>query len=163
MKALFSDIDGGAELSTDRVYRYLLWRRWGDGPSMTFIGVNPSTADESNDDQTIKKCMGFAKRNGCEAIQMLNLFAFRARDPKVMKSHPSPIGELNDDILLQYSLESKAVVACWGGDGRHLGRDQVVTKMLQDAEVCLKCFGRTQLGHPRHPVMLPYATQLVDF
>ena len=156
-------IEKGADLSDDRVYRYRLWRRWGKGDQMTFIGLNPSTADESVDDQTIKKCMGFARRNGCEAMQMLNLFAFRNRDPKRLKQAENPVGPRNDATLIEYATASKLVVACWGGDGKHLGRDKQVIKLLSNHHVELLCFGLTKKALPRHPVMLAYSTKLQRF
>lgn len=161
---LFNDTESsGAHLSDDRVYRYRLWRRWGDGDQMTFIGVNPSTADETIDDQTIKKCRGFAKRNGCEAIQMLNLFAFRSRDPAKMKQHNSPIGPLNDAVLVEYATQSRTVVACWGDDGKHLDRASAVIELLDAEGVEVMCFGLTKKKYPRHPVMLAYSTPLVSY
>jgi len=153
-------IDKGADLSDDRVYRYRLWRRWRDGDQMTFIGVNPSTADETEDDQTIKKCIGFTKRHDCTAVQMLNLFAFRHKNPEVMKKHRSPIGPRNDEVLLKYAREAKFAVACWGIHGEHMGRARQVIDMLSSNEVTLMCFGLTKFGFPKHPVMLPYKTHL---
>lgn len=163
MKLFATDIEKGADISECGVYRYRLWRRWGDGPSMTFIGVNPSTADAETDDQTIKKCIGFAKRHGCEAIQMLNLFAFRNRDTGEMKKARDPVGPRNDAVLLEHATTAKTVVVCWGGDGRHRGRDRQVVEMLVAAGVELTCFGFTQSGHPRHPVMLPYSAVLTSY
>jgi hypothetical protein len=65
----------GAVLSDCRRYRYRLWRCWGDGNHrVAFVGINPSTADEVDDDATIRKCVGFAKRWGFSALDMVNLF-----------------------------------------------------------------------------------------
>ena len=155
--------DTGAELSRNRLFRYRLWRRWGDGPCMTFIGLNPSTADASCDDQTIRKCIGFALRNSCEAIEMLNLFAFRARHPADLKSAVDPIGPKNDAVLRQHSQQARFVVACWGIDGRFEQRDATVITMLQDNGIVVKCLGTTQRGLPRHPVMCPYAAKITAF
>tara|TARA_R110002049_G_scaffold4601_5_gene32535 strand:+ start:741669 stop:742166 length:498 start_codon:yes stop_codon:yes gene_type:complete len=154
--------DRGAKLSPDRLYRYRLWRRWGDGPAMTFIGLNPSTADESEDDQTIRKCIGFAVRNGCEAIEMLNLFAFRATAPSEMKAADDPVGPENDDLLLSRAKAAKLVVACWGGDGSFMDREMYVRKLLKTHGIRLKCLGVTKKGLPRHPVVRSYAASLVD-
>lgn len=155
--------DTGADISPDRLFRYRLWRRWGDGPSMTFIGLNPSTADEAKDDQTIRKCIGFALRNGCEAVEMLNLFAFRARHPADLKAAVDPIGPKNDATLLQSSQQAQFVVACWGSDGRFEQRDATVIAMLQDNGIVVKCLGTTQMGLPRHPVMCPYSATITSF
>lgn len=71
----------GAVISQDQLYRYLLWRRWGTGPVVTWLMCNPSTADATVDDATIRKCTGFAKRWGFDGIHVINLFALRSRDP----------------------------------------------------------------------------------
>ena len=155
--------DTGADISPDRLFRYRLWRRWGDGPSMTFIGLNPSTADEATDDQTIRKCIGFAVRNGCQAIEMLNLFAFRARYPADLKAAVDPIGPKNDAMLVQWSQQAQFVVACWGIDGTYQQRDSSVISMLRENGIVVKCLGMTQRGLPRHPVMCPYSATITAF
>jgi len=91
-----NEVVSGATFSTDRVYRYALWRVWDAAlPSFVVIGLNPSTADETENDPTIRRCIGFAKREGCGGLVMLNLFAVRATDPRVMMAHPEPIGPDN--------------------------------------------------------------------
>jgi hypothetical protein len=68
----------GAKLSDDGVYRYALWRDWReslDEPLLGYVMLNPSTADASEDDQTIRKCIGFAERNDYRGFIVLNLFA----------------------------------------------------------------------------------------
>jgi hypothetical protein len=68
----------GATLSACRTWRYALWRRWDlSKPPFIVIGLNPSMADELQDDPTIRRCINFAKREGCGSYVMLNLFAFR--------------------------------------------------------------------------------------
>ena len=71
----------GAVISQDQLYRYFLWRRWGTGRVITWLMLNPSTADANTNDATIRKCIGFAKRWGYDGIHVLNLFALRSRDP----------------------------------------------------------------------------------
>ena len=74
-------MERGARLSPCRTYRYALWRRWGEGPPAMFIGLNPSTADETADDPTIRRCIAFARSWGHGALCMANLFAYRATQP----------------------------------------------------------------------------------
>src|SRR5689334_20041621 len=76
-----SEIVKSAVLSPCGLYRYRLTRRWGDGPALLFVMLNPSTADATEDDPTIRRCTGFAKREGMPAIEVVNLFAWRATDP----------------------------------------------------------------------------------
>jgi hypothetical protein len=76
-----------AVLSECRTYRYALWRIWDQTvPYAMFIGLNPSTADESNDDPTLTRCMGFAKSWGYGGVCMANLFALRSTDPTALKT-----------------------------------------------------------------------------
>jgi hypothetical protein len=110
-------------LSPCRTYRYSLWREWigGDG-YVLFIGLNPSTADETNDDQTIRRCIGFAKAWGFAGVCMANLFAFRATDPKVMMQAADPVGRDNDAWLRTLSDAASLVVGAWGVGGSYLVR-----------------------------------------
>jgi hypothetical protein len=159
-------IEKGAEFSTGRTYRYSLWRVWDrDKPLVMFIGLNPSTADESKDDPTIRRCIGFAKRWAHGGIVMCNLFAFRATDPKAMKKAADPVGRANDQYLKHWASRASLRVACWGNHGAHLGRAAAVCKLLQGrSRTGLDCFGRTKQGQPKHPLYLPgnARTQLLE-
>jgi hypothetical protein len=89
-----------AILSQDRKYRYVLSRIWDESkPMVVIIGLNPSTADEKDDDNTITKCINFAKQWGYGGLYMLNLFAFRATSPSDMFNADSPIGDENDKYI----------------------------------------------------------------
>lgn len=116
-----------------------------------FIGLNPSTADETQDDQTIRRCIGFAKRWGYGALCMTNLFAFRATDPRVMKGHPKPVGDENDRWLVACARDAGIIVAAWGVNGEHMGRNIEVVKLIDD----LQCLVVTKEGHPKHPLYVP--------
>lgn len=137
--------------SPDRIYRYTLWREWigGDGYAM-FVGLNPSTADETQDDPTIRRCIAFAKSWGYAGLCMTNLFAFRATDPKDMLAQGDPVGDENDDWLVRIASDAGVVVAAWGVHGTHLGRDKDVRAMLPN----LHCLALTKEGHPGHPLYL---------
>ncbi len=113
-----------------------------------FIGLNPSTADETNDDPTIRRCISFSKAWGCDSFCMTNIFAFRATDPKVMIAEPNPIGDENDDWLVRCARKASIIVAAWGVHGEHMGRGKVVARMIPG----LKCLGVTKDGYPRHPL-----------
>lgn len=140
-------------LSPCRTYRYTLWREFGglvgDGYAM-FIGLNPSTADEVNDDPTIRRCIAFAKSWGYGALCMTNLFAFRATDPEEMKRAADPVGPENDSHLIALARDAGVVVAAWGTNGTYLGRDNAVRTMVPN----LRCLKKTVAGHPSHPLYL---------
>jgi hypothetical protein len=121
---------------------------------MVVIGLNPSTADESLDDPTIRRCLSFARREICGGLVMLNLFAIRATDPKVMLRHSSPVGPQNDAVIQEYATSGGIFVAAWGAHGPHLNRAMEVRTLLRSAGVPLYCLGRTKSGSPRHPLYL---------
>lgn len=140
-----------AQFSPCRRYRYTLTRRWGDGHWAMFIGLNPSTADEFRNDNTVTRCIEFAKDWGFGALYMTNIFAFRATDPKVMKREPDPIGPDNDGWLRACAAQATVVVAAWGTHGVHLGRGAEVKAMIP----LLHVLKLTKGGHPNHPLYLP--------
>jgi hypothetical protein len=144
-------MERAASFSPCRAYRYALWRRWGNGPYCMFIGLNPSTADETNDDPTIRRCIGFARAWGYEALCMTNLFAFRATDPKVMKAAAEPVGRENDITLETLGRGAGVVIAAWGAHGVHRRRDQSVRLFVPG----LHYLRLTKDGHPGHPLYLP--------
>ena len=147
-----------AVFSPDRVYRYELRRTWGPGPVVAFIGLNPSTADETVDDPTIRRCIGFAKRWGYGGLVMLNLFAFRATDPRDMRAADDPVGPDNDRHLIAATSESGLVVAAWGVHGAYRNRDREVAGLLAWN---LMALGLTRDGHPRHPLYVRGDAELI--
>jgi hypothetical protein len=152
----------GAILSACRTYRYVLWREWDKHrPPFVVIGLNPSTADETQDDPTIRRCLGFARREGCGRLAMLNLFALRATDPRVLRTHSAPIGIDNDRHILDAgSIPDAVIVSAWGVHGTLHDRDVWVAGLISAP---LWCLGTSKAGHPRHPLYLPSDAPLVSF
>ena len=150
--------DEGAIFSPDRAHRYVLWRRWADhGPTVLFVGLNPSTADERTNDPTIRRCISFASQFGAATLIVSNLFAFRATKPKDLFCAADPVG-LEADAWLEVSTNhAKNTVACWGTHGAFLGRASAVLPTLRNPH----CFGTTMGGEPKHPLYLRGATKLV--
>lgn len=142
----------GATLSPCRTYRYDLWRTWigGDGYAM-FVGLNPSTADETTDDPTIRRCIAFAQAWGYAGLCMTNLFAFRATQPKDMMRASDPVGPQNDAVLRECARRAGVVVAAWGALGGYKNRAGAVQTMLPELHV----LRLTTKGHPWHPLYLP--------
>lgn len=120
-----------------------------------FIGLNPSTADEVNDDPTVRRCIGYARAWGYGGLIMTNVFAFRATDPNDMKAAPDPVGPNNDRWLIECARTAGLVVAAWGNDGAFQGRGRQVVEMMRQAGVQLMCLRTTQGGAPGHPLYLP--------
>lgn len=151
----FTVTEKTAVISDCGTYRYDLWRKWAPGRMkrgyVVFIGLNPSTADDKEDDQTIRKCIGFARRWDYDALCMLNLFAVRAREPHDMLVHPAPIGPDNDDWIRMDTAGASMVIAAWGNDGGHKSRDHQVRDLFPR----LYCLKRNKDGTPAHPLYLP--------
>jgi hypothetical protein len=108
----------------------------------------------------VRRCVGYAKRWGYGALCLTNLFAFRASDPRVLKAHPSPVGADNDRWLAALARRAGIVIAAWGVEGTHLGRDSAVLRLLGRE---LSCLRRTKGGHPGHPLYLPRSLTPVPF
>jgi hypothetical protein len=122
------------------------------GGVVTFIGLNPSTADAVQDDATIRVCVAYARRWGFGGICMLNLFAFRARKPKDMLAAEDPVGPENDYHIEYLAARSTEVIAAWGAHGKHLAREAAVVSLLGRQ---LKCLSSNKDGSPHHPLYLP--------
>lgn len=152
-----------AVFSEDRRYRYLLARRTGlSADGCLFIMLNPSTADETEDDPTIRRCMGFASRWGFGILVVANVFALRSTDPKGLCRVEDPIGPENDSWLLKAAKESDSVVCAWGNWGELFRRGDQVRAMLTDAGVPIQCLGVTGQGEPRHPLYLPKGQEMEE-
>jgi len=140
-----------AKLSECRKYRFALWRTWNEEkPYVMIIGLNPSTADEIENDPTITRCINFAKSWGFGGICMVNLFAYRATSPSEMMSSNDPVGAENDKWLTMLAKDAGIVVAAWGNDGTHLDRSSKIKKLLPN----LHYIKMNKSGEPAHPLYL---------
>lgn len=149
----------GAEFSPCRKYRYRLWRRWNDNKDyLTWLLLNPSTADASIDDPTIRRCMNYAYHWKYGGIHVINLFALRATDPRELKRARDPIGDVNDSIIQSYSNHD--IIAGWGNHGSYLDRAKHVIELLNCPIWCLKV---TKGGHPQHPLYLSKALKPIRY
>lgn len=148
--------------SPSKEHRYTLWRVFTtEAPKRIFccVGLNPSTATEDEDDPTIRRVISFAKRENCDALVMLNLFAYRATDPQVMRAAKDPTGPENDDWLLRCTSMAEVVLAAWGTHGEFNGRGAEVAAKISN----LCCLGTTAEGFPRHPLYVKGTTPLQPY
>ena len=150
---------GAAVFSLDEQYRYVLRRilppMFGVEPDkrVAFVMLNPSIATESDDDPTIRRCIGYATSWGYSNLYVINLFALRSTDPKGIYRHDSPIGEQNDEFIKAIATGADLVIMAWGTHGKHLDRALHVRSMLK--EVCKPHYlALTKDGQPRHPLYL---------
>ena len=147
----------GAKFSRCRRWRYLLWRRWADGPVANFLMLNPSTADEVKLDPSCTRARLYAECWGFGALVVTNLFGWRATDPVEMKTARDPVGSLNDAAILKAAKEADLVVCAWGNHGAHLGRSKKVLQLLSRNEAALHALRLNGSGEPAHPLYLPGA------
>jgi hypothetical protein len=165
-------MEKGATLSDCGRYRYELWRSWDASlPQLAFVGLNPSTADAQEDDATVRRLVRFARDNGCGSLFMVNLFAYRATDPKDLASCPDPIGPDNDTYLdeVWYFAALRRLVLGWGSVKFSRARAKAVLDSARDKKhrgvrlMDVECFGLNKDGAPVHPLYLPATTPLVKF
>ena len=172
-------ISKGAQISPCGKYRYALWREWrgthkhenwywtgskdgagrdyGWPKSCIFVMLNPSTADAEIDDPTIRRCVGFAKKWQYEKLVVLNLFAYRATDPKqllALDHNDDPVGDRNQTAFNHFANASDAgmIVLAWGAHGKHLGQDEAVRGWIDGKPQY--GLGLTKELCPRHPLYL---------
>lgn len=160
-------LDSGAEFSDDRIYRFRLWRRWSEGPLLMVVGLNPSTADEAQDDPTVRRCINFAKAWGYAGLMMTNAFAFRAKNPKVMLAAPDLAWSENLAIVDREAERvihgDGAVLAAWGNHGSHRIQSRCLRQRLHLCGGGVACLGLTKSGEPRHPLYLAADTNPIPY
>lgn len=164
----------GAILSVCERFRYRLWRKWGDGGkgSLVFLMLNPSTADAMQEDPTVRKCMGFANRNGYKGIEIINLFAFRTPKPSMLRTEGYVIGVENDRHIKAVLSSNADVVLAWGRHPFPSERLRQVRRLIlklneSDSHVehlghgnHFWTLGMNKGGTPAHPLMLGYQNKM---
>ncbi len=162
MNLLFENtIECGAEFSPCREYRYALWRIWDKSlPLIMFIGLNPSTANETEPDQTIHSVYRISKRLGYGGFYMMNCFPHISTNPEnlfLSTQHAF----FNDQWLTKVAAMCEEIVFAWGGFEivKHSGRDQELCKMFPHAKALII----NKDGSPHHPLYIPKSVTLKYF
>lgn len=160
-----------AQISPDGVYRYTLGRRWNEPmperlPVLDlWVMLNPSTADATQDDPTIRRCVAFSRSWGADGIRVVNLFALRATDPAKLLTQPDPIGPRNDEFIRLAALATGVlggrIITAWGGHSLAADRAEAVFELLWPQPVY--CLGTTKTGAPRHPLYVRGDTPLREW
>lgn len=145
-----------AAFSPCRTYRYALFRRWGSGPTVCWLMLNPSTANAFQEDATSRRVRGFTQRLGnYGGYVIVNLYSLRSTDPKALWTHKDPIGPLGDQFITEQAGERTNVIAAWGSHGTRNNRGNHIADQLAQAGVTLHCLGTTSNGQPKHPLYVP--------
>jgi len=161
-----------AVLSEDEKYRYRLGRRWADdGPTALFVMLNPSTADGTDDDPTIRRCVGFAKREGAAALEVVNLFGYRAKDPRSIATMAATdagrlelVGPDNNAQIAEAAEQDHIgiIIAAWGAGFGVKYRGPEVVKLVESVNPNpVMCLGHTAAGFPKHPLYIRSNAPLV--
>lgn len=159
----------GAIISDCGTYRYLLSRvLQGHGDPLVFIMLNPSTADAMQDDPTIRRCVGFANREGASAMVVINLYAFRATEPQCMfieeRLGVDIVGPQNNEMIRKVvGWPASRVVCAWGAAHHAMLRAREVERILRERGAELVCLGTTGKGMPRHPLYVKSDQPLVPY
>lgn len=137
-------------------YRYRLTRTWGPGPAAVFVMLNPSTADGTQDDPTVRRCVTFADAWGYGGLIVVNLYAWRATKRAELKLAPDPVGPDNEAHLrtaASTALETDApLVGAWGASADAARITEVLALPGMER---LTALAVTKAGQPKHPLYLP--------
>ena len=172
------DIRRSANVSECRRYRYSLDRKWFPdrfySPAkifrhpmpLIFVMLNPSTADAYSDDPTIRRCIGFAKREGYEWLRVINLYGGRATKPADLFKMSDPVGPDNTtewEMAREFHEQGAEIVCAWGAEPKARERAAMFTAFMNEARVGLWCLGVTKAGCPKHPLYLPNNAALTAY
>jgi hypothetical protein len=170
-------LERSSSFSGDRRYRYRLGRRWGSGPALPWIMLNPSAADDAGDDPTTRRVISFSRSWGYGGCVVVNLFAYRCVDPAELRAAVEPIGRRNVSVV-RAAIDDAAgsgadrVVLAWGVHGqRWLASDGDVARRLRHVAasaaelwtqraLCPVALGTTAGGAPRHPLYVRSSSRL---
>ncbi|MEU9796928.1 DUF1643 domain-containing protein [Streptomyces sparsogenes] len=145
------------------LHRYALTRTWGNGGThAVYVLLNPSMATADQDDPTVRRLVGFARREGHQGLVLANLFAVRCTDPYALTGMVDTIGAHNDALLHLLAEKARDITVGWGNWGR-LQRAAAVETLLTGHGARLWALGTTKSGHPRHPLYLSRTAPLVRY
>lgn len=167
---LFGINKNGAEFSDCRKYRYALWRIWDESkPLVMFIGLNPSTANEVDNDPTIKSVCRIANNNGYGGIYMMNCFPIISANPNILDIYKKPVWDENEYNkygtnnlkITEIGYKCKDIVFAWGNFKivKETYREIEFSKMFPNA-VCLHI---NKNGSPKHPLYCKSDTQFINW
>lgn len=134
---------------------------------LLFIGINPSTADGQEDDNTVRRLVSFSKSWGFGGFYLVNLYSFVATEPNDMihwywartNKMQRALHKENMGFAIRYARISSMTVFMWGAGIPDSEQADKYVRTFRDAY----CFGKTKDGHPKHPLFLASHTELTKF
>lgn len=148
-------------------FRFVLGRQLNDPNThrLLYIMLNPSTADASIDDPTIRRCTTFALKHGYTSFEVVNLFAFRTPSPKVLADAGYPSHRQEYEYAVAAMKRADAICCAWGAIPK--GVPSLVAGLMRNLALVQRkpmvCLGKTKDGHPRHPLYLPNSATFQEF
>ena len=155
------DMERDAVISDCGRYRYLLRRTWDhDRQRALFIMLNPSTADAEIDDATIRSCIRLCKSWGYGSFEVVNLFGWRATDPKELQKSPNPVGQANYACAEAAINRCDVCICAWGANKLTGRQPDKILELITARRPVAYCLGTTKAGHPKHPLYIKTGTPL---
>ena len=150
-------------------YRYILGTR-GENP-LICIGINPSTAEPDNLDNTLKSVERIALGNGFDSFIMFNVYAQRATNPDAMEKVYNPLLHRENLEAFRYVLSISKKPAIWAAWGAIIEKRKYLPDCVRDMLNLGKEYGAswhcagaiTKKGHPHHPLYLRKDEKLKPF
>ena len=141
-------------------YRYILGTR-GENP-LICIGINPSTAEPGNLDNTLKSVDRIAQGNGFDSFIMFNVYAQRATNPDAMEKVCNPLLHKENLEAFRYVLSISKQPAIWAAWGAIIEKRPYLMDCLRDMVSAGQEYGASwycagaisKKGHPHHPLYL---------
>lgn len=164
------------EFSHDRKYRFTLWRDWeidelpidlddihkAEG-YVQFIGLNPSTADETKDDPTIRRCIGFAKAWGYGAFCMTNLFPYITPYPEKLIECSDADKIKNRQTVYAVARNAGLTICAWGKFDFAKLQSKTIVEELRRQGRKVHHLGLNADGSPKHPLYLKKTLTPIPF
>lgn len=114
--------------------------------------LNPSTADGTKDDPTIRRCIGFAKAWGFGELWVRNLFPYRATNKRELINVDNPCGDPRGLSELAEAHKADLIIAAWGG-WVPFRRDQTMKEIYRRGRP-IYCLQKNEDGSPAHPLYM---------
>lgn len=157
-------LENDAVISDCGKYRYLLRRTWDhDKPRALLVMLNPSTADASQDDATIRSCVRLLSGLEYGSMEVVNVFGLRATDPAELSKVPDPIGPQNERVVAAAIGRCDVVVCAWGAHPLAASKTTFLLSFIQSRKPAIYCFGKTKAGAPKHPLYIKSGTPLAVY
>ncbi len=157
------------ENNNDNTERYVLGEK---GQNMlACIGINPSTAEPNNLDNTLKNVKNIAKSNSFNGWVMFNIYPQRATNPKDMDKNLNKQSVEKNIQEIVRTVQEYNIKTIWLAYGNNILRrnylfeclDEIYRK-VSDLGVEWKIINNlTKEGHPRHPLRQRKDSIFVDF